>query len=118
MPHPFMSDTERPFVTKFKFFGSGVVTGAVVSACVLVFVYYNFGYLFDGDNTTDPYGEDMVTKPGVMTAIVTVQEEVTIIKHVTGTIETETDQSSGRRKRDSRNYFQSIMFGLLMDGYN
>jgi len=31
-----------------------MVTGSVGTACIMIFVYYNFGYLFKDDDTTQP----------------------------------------------------------------
>lgn len=45
---------ENSLLTKCQFVGSGMVTGSVGTACIMVFVYYNFGYLFKGDDTTQP----------------------------------------------------------------
>lgn len=86
---------ERPWVQKSKLFASGFLTGAVVVSCTLIFIYYNFGYLFKNKN------QESTAQPCI-TGVEMATQTMTVQKHVTlqGTEMVSTDNE--RRKRDAQ----------------
>ena len=88
---------EGETVTKCKYFGSGLVTGGLGGVCILLFVYYNFGYLFKDEPTPAPSFVN-VTATMQQQVAQTVLVTVTMLQNVTQT----TMANEQRRKRDVR----------------